>query len=148
MSWLRRFRIDSREKWARILGALADLSVDFSRFPAELIVREERVEKEDWQRRHFHAVCADIAPHWGLSPGDTKRKVKESFYGAEVEIERGKLTPDEVVEFQRLLRKIGPYEVVVQSTEDSDREEYNRLIDHAYMMASEDGLRLADRRVR
>ncbi len=148
MGWGQRWRIDSREKWLRILGALADRMIDFAEHPADLILREPRVEKEGWQRNLFHAVCADIAAHWGLSPGETKRKIKESFYGAEVEIEAGKLTEKEVAEFQRLLRKIGPYEVVVQSSEDSDYDEYNRLTDHAYVMAADSGVRLPDRRLR
>jgi hypothetical protein len=147
VSWSRRWRIDSREKLARIMRALLETSIDLAARPCELIFREVRVEKEDWQRRLFHATCADIAPHWGLTPAETKDRIKQEFYGTDVIVQRGRLTNDEVLEFQRLLRKIGPHhQVVVQPSEDSDREEYDRLINYAYQMASESEINLPDRR--
>lgn len=148
MSWARRWRIDSRGKWRAILTALIDMSVDFARNPCELIVRNVREEKTHGDRKLFHAVCADIAPHWGMTPGATKTKVKEDFYGATVSIEPGRLSTEELVAFKRLLDKLGHYEVVVQSSEDSDREEYCRMIDHAYQMAAESEIQIPDRRTR
>lgn len=148
MSWGSRWLIDSREKWERILRALAESSIDFERHHAELIFRDERVEKPDWARRLFHAICADLAPHWGISPAAVKARVKENFYGAEVLIGEGKLTADEVIELKRLLDKIGFYEVVVRSSEDSDADEYRRLTDHAILMAADDGVLIPDRRKR
>jgi len=146
--WLRRWRIDSRDKWQRLLRALADMTVDFAQHPAELIVRAEKEPIPGWARRMFHAVCAEVAPHWGLTPAATKTRVKEDFYGAEVYIEKGKLTDDEVLKFKALLDKLGHYEVVIRSSEDSDADEYVRLVDHAYLMAADSGLHLADRRQR
>jgi hypothetical protein len=148
MAWQRRWRIDSQGKWLAILRALTGLGWDFAARPCELLVRTERVEKTEGQRRLFHAVCADLAPHWGMTPEGVKAKVKEGFYGGEVHIGPGRLTEDEVATFMRLLAKVGPYTVVVQSSEDSDREEYGRLIDHAYQMAAESEVYLADRRTR
>lgn len=146
--WLRRWRIDSRSKWATLLRALLDMQVDFAQRPAELIVREEKEPIPGWARRMFHAVCAEIAPHWGLTPAAVKARVKEDFYGAEVHIGHGKLTEEEVLTLKRLLDKVGHYEVVQRSSEDSDADEYVRLVDHAYMMAAESDLHLADRRRR
>lgn len=148
MAWARRWRIDSRWKWTTILRALLDMAVDFERHPTELIVRPERRPIEGWRRRLFHAACAELAPHWGLTPGETKTKVKEDFYGTEVIVQRGRLTAEELIEFKRLLDKLGHYQIVVQSTEDSDDEEYERLTDHLYLMASESGFPLADRRTK
>ena len=148
MSWLRRWRIDSRAKWATLLRALLDMQVDFAQHPSELIVREEREPIPGWARKMFHAVCAEIAPHWGLTPAQVKTRIKEDFYGAEFQIERGKLTDDEILTLQRLLNKMGPYELVIRSSEDSDGPEYVRLVDHAYLMAADSNLHLADRRRR
>lgn len=148
MAWQLRRRIDGRGKWLAILSALRDISIDFARSPCELIVREARVEKTTGDRKLFHGACADLAPHLGLTPGETKTKVKEDFYGSEVVIAGGRLTPDELATFKRLLDKVGHYDVVVQSSEDSDQEEYRRLIDHLYQMASELGFQLADRRTK
>ena len=128
MAWSRRWRIDSAEKWRTILRALIDMGMDLKRHPVELIVREERVEKTHEQRKLFHAVCSDLAPHFALSPGGMKLKVKASFYGVEIRDEDG------------------VYYAVVPSSEDSDREEYSRLIDHAYQMGAEQGVVVQDRR--
>lgn len=148
MAWQLRRRIGARGKWLAILSALRDISIDFERTPCELIVREARVEKNHGDRKLFHAACSDLAPHLGLTPGETKTKVKEDFYGAEVVIPGGRLSPEELATFKRLLDKVGHYDVVVQSSEDSDQEEYRRLIDHLYQMASEGGIQLADRRTK
>lgn len=104
------------------------MDIDFAKHPCELVVRSERVEKTDAQRALFHAVCADIAPLWALPPRAVKLRVKADFYGVEV-IDR-----DGVI--------VG----VVPSSEDSDREEYSRLIEHAYQMAAESGHHIPDRR--
>ncbi len=148
MAWQLRRRIDGRGKWLAILSALRDLSIDFARYPCELVVRSERVEKTPADRGQFHAACADLAPLWGETPGAVKQKVKEDFYGADVVIEKGVLTPEETQELGRLLSKLGHYSVVVQSSEDSDQEEYRRLIAHLYQMAAESGHQLIDRRTK
>ena len=101
-----------------------------ARSPVELILREPRVEKSGDQRRLFHAVCADLAPHLGLTPGQTKEVVKEQFFGVEIRT------------------VLGVERRFVQSSEDSDREEYSRLIDFAYQLGAEQGIALADRRTR
>lgn len=148
MAWERRFRIASREKWLTILAALREMSVNFSEHPAQLIVRSERIPIQGWRRRLFHAVCSDVAPLWGVSPGEAKERVKTDFYGAEIVAEKGRLEPDEVIEFQRLLSKLGHYTLVLQSSEDSDDEEYARLVEHLYQMAAESGFHIPDRRTR
>lgn len=128
MAWSRRWHIASRGRWVTILQALLTMDVDFSRRPVELIAREVREEKTPAQRKLFHAVCADIAPHWGLPPASVKMKVKALFYGVE------------------LKGLDGVYYALVPSSEDSDKEEYSRLIDYAYQLAAESGLYLSDRR--
>lgn len=128
MAWQRRWRIESKEKWLRILRALIEMRIDPGRKALELIVREEREEKTVAMRKLFHAVCADMAPHLGYTPGATKLRVKASFYGVEVKNEDG------------------VYYALVPSSEESDREEYSRLIDHAYQYAANAGITLVDRR--
>lgn len=104
------------------------MDVDFSQHPTELIMRAEYRQKTDAQRKLFHAVCADVAPLWGLTPRAVKLKVKADFYGVEV------------------IDRDGVIVAVVPSSEDSDREEYSRLIDHTYQMAAESGFEIPDRR--
>ena len=130
MAWARRWRIDSREKWRQVLRALLEFEVDFRRHPIELVAREERMEKTPDQRRLFHAVCADLAPQLGLTPGQAKQLVKAEFYGVDHKTVAGR-----TYEFTR-------------SSEDSDREEYSRLIDFAYQWGAENGIVIAERRTR
>ena len=125
--WTRRWRIDSREKLLRTINALAALDI---RQPLELVLRTERVEKTAEQRKLFHAICAEIAPRVGYTPGGVKLRVKASFYGVEIQNEDG------------------VYYSILPSSEDSDREEYSRLIDHAYQWAAEAGHPIPDRRPR
>jgi len=122
------WRISDRAKWQSRLRALLEMQFDPHYHPVELIVREIRKEKTPDQRRLFHAICGDIAPQLGLTPGQTKQYIKEEFYGIETKIVLGKLRH------------------FVQSTEDSDREEYSRLIDFAYQWAAEAGVVIPDRR--
>ena len=129
MAWARRWRVDSRERLQAVLAGLTRTLVD-ERAPLELILRTERREKTAPQRKLFHAVCADIAPLVGLTPGGAKLKIKASFYGVEIKGEDG------------------VYYAMVPSSEDSDREEYSRLIDHAYLWAAEAGHNIPDRRPR
>ena len=128
MAWSRRWRIDSREKWHRILGALAAMAVDFRRHPVVLIAREEREEKTPEQRKLWHAVIGDLAPRMGMTPAQVKLRVKAAFWGVEVQGEG---------DF---------YYALVPSSEDADREEYSRLIDFTYQYAAEAGIVLVDRR--
>jgi hypothetical protein len=106
------------------------MTFDPERRPLEIIVREERIEKSNEQRKLFHAVCADLAPHLGLTPRACKLRMKADFYGVEVVNEDGVIV------------------AVVPSSEDSDREEYSRLIDHTYQFAAEQSIALADRRTK
>jgi len=126
-AWSKRWRIDSRERLRAVLNAIASMLID-PRHPLELILRTERVEKTHEQRKLFHAVCADIAPLMGLTPGGVKLKVKAKFYGVDIKGEDG------------------VYYALVPSSEESDREEYSRLIDSAYQWAAEGGHFIPDRR--
>lgn len=130
MAWSRRWRIDSPEKWSRILSALLSMAVDFRRHPVTLIVREEIREKTPEQRALWHAVIGDLAPKMGLTPAQTKLRVKAAFWGVEVQGEG---------DF---------YYALVPSSEDADREEYSRLIEFTYQYAAEAGIVLVDRRER
>lgn len=112
------------------MSALLGMKIDFARCPVEVIVREERVEKTAPQRALFHAACSDLAPLLGLTPGQTKLRVKAAFYGVDVKTENG------------------VYVALVPSSESSDREEYSRLIDHVYQFAAEGGFELPDRRAK
>lgn len=127
MDWTRRWRIDSKRRLQAVAGLIAHTLVSEAA-PLELILRTERKEKSHEQRKLFHAVCADIAPLVGLTPGGTKLKIKASFYGVDIKGEDG------------------VYYALVPSSEDSDREEYSRLIDHAYQWAAEAGYEIPDRR--
>ena len=129
MAWTRRGRVDSRARLLAVLSALGHTLVD-QQAPLEIILRTERKEKTHAQRKLFHAVCADIAPLVGLTPGGTKLKIKASFYGVEIKGDDG------------------VYYALVPSSEESDREEYSRLIDHAYQWAAEAGHHIPDRRTK
>lgn len=146
--WGLRWRILDKGKLLTIARALADMPIDFSRYPGELIFRNEREEKTDADRGRFHAICADIAPHWAETPGRVKEIVKIDFYGAEFFVGKGKLTEEEAIEFRRLLGKVGHYDLIIKSSEDSEREEYLRLTDHALLMAADSGVNIPDRRKR
>lgn len=129
MAWSRRWLIDSRARWRSVVSALLAFEIDPARRPVELIVREERIEKSGGQRRLWHAVLGDLAPRLGLSPKETKQLVKEEFYGVEVR------------------EVLGRRYRFVPSTEDSDRDEYGRLIEFTYQLAAENGIELPDRRL-
>lgn len=121
MSWSRRWRIDSREKWLRILAALAEFDIDFARRPIEIVVREEFEEKTARQRNLFHAVCDDVGVQLGYFPGEFKKVVKAVYFG------------DDWRFF---------------STEELDYEHYGHLIECAYMIAAYEGIVIPDRRAR
>ena len=126
--FVRTWRIDSDETFRRVLGAMSAFKVDFERHPMELILREEYVEKTHDQRKLFHAICNEAAPLLSLTPRATKLKIKADFYGVEV------------------IDQDGVIVAVVPSSESSDREEYSRLIDHAYQFCAEAGVFIPDRR--
>jgi hypothetical protein len=130
MAWNRRWRIDSKEKWRRIVTGLLEMTFDPEKRPVVLVLREELVEKTPAQRALFHAICGDLAPHLGLTPRACKLLVKARFYGVEAADHDGVIV------------------AIVPSSEDSDREEYSQLIDFAYQMAAEQGIHLADRRTK
>lgn len=124
----RRYRIDSLQSWERILRLLAQMKPDCDEHPVILSVYEEDKEKTGDQRRGFHFLCGLFGNEIGLTPGQAKDLVKREFYGTEVVTIKGKR-----------------YEVV-QSSEESDRAEYSKLIDFLYVFASEQGCVLPDLR--
>ena len=127
MSFDRRAIVGSRERLRVVLDSFKGCLVS-SESPLEVIVRAPRKEKSHDQRALWHAVMADLAPELGLTPGQTKQLIKEEFYGIEVKTVFGRRH-----EF-------------VQSSEDSDRAEYSRLIDFTYQFSAENGIILNDRR--
>lgn len=100
--------------------------------PLELILRSERVEKTSAQRALWHAVMADAAPHLGLTPGEVKQLIMETYHGFEMKTVFG-------VEHKF---------VNETSSEDADRELYGRRIDFTYQYLAENGIVLPDRRQR
>ena len=121
------FLADSPDRLRRILASISSLAVSKQR-PLEVVVREPRREKTGGQRRLFHAVCSDIALELGNTPAQIKHAIKVDFYGEDVYIVNGVRYVD------------------VQSSEDSDREEYSRLLDHSYLWAAEREIVIPDRR--
>lgn len=134
MGFSRRWRIATRERLHQVLGSLSHTLVS-EKSPLVLTLASEKVPKTAEQRALFHAICSDISKIMGLTPADVKVKIKASFYGAEVFIVRMR-TGHEVLWAD------------VPSSEDSDREEYSRLIDHAYQWAAEGDVVIPDRRTR
>lgn len=111
------------------------MSIDFSRHPVELVVREEVPEKTPRQRALFHAVCDEIGAILGYFPGEFKREVKRRYFG----------NPDAVEELLDALADLGRQEY---SSEDLAYEQYGRLIDCAYLVAAELEIVVPDRRRR
>jgi hypothetical protein len=122
-----RYWIDSRNRAEMIAREIARLDVGPGRI-AEVIIRPARKEKTADQRRLFHAICAEIGLAMGATPGQVKYAIKADFYGLET------------------FRVGEEVYVDVQSSEDSDRAEYTRLIDHAYLWAAEREVVIQDRR--
>lgn len=135
MGWQRRWYIDSKEKWRRIVEALLGFGLDFAGHPVELIVREVVEQISPPQRRLFHAICADAAPHFGMTPGEFKIAVKAAFFG-------------ESDSLDRLTDLVSGISEERYSTEDLEHEMYGWLIETAYRLAAENGVFLADRRPR
>jgi len=129
MAWSQRYRIASRAQLRAVLAGLAPLLVD-EREPLELILRTEHVPIKHVQRKRFHAICKDIAPLAGMTPGNVKRHVKADYYGVS------------------LVYEDGVYVEVIESSEDSDGPEYERLADHALQWAAERGHFIPDRKPR
>jgi len=123
----RRYYVDSRARLRKVMDEISHLDVGPERV-AEIIVRAMRREKTHDQRALFHAICGDIGLEIGLTIGQVKRAVKVEFYGE-----------DEFKIGDRTYREI-------QSSEDSDRAEYSRLIDFTMQWASENGILIQDRR--
>ena len=122
----RRFWIDTRERARQVAQEIARLPVGPE--VAEVIVRSPRKEKSHEQRGLFHAVCSDIGLELGETPGHVKSAIKFDFYGLDEFTVGGQTVFD------------------VQSSEESDRAEYSRLIDHAYRWAAERDVVILDRR--
>lgn len=133
-AFVRRWRVDSPEKFARVIGALGTFKFDFERRPMELILREELRHKSDAQRRLWHATMSDLAPHLGLTPAETKGLIKRLFFG--VTLKTVTLAGREV-----------PVEIV-PSSEEADAEQYSELINFTLQFSAEQGIALQDRRTR
>ena len=123
----RRFWIDSPARARAVAGEIVRLDVGPERV-AEVIIRPARKEKTKDQRSLFHAICSDIGTELGNTPGQIKHAIKFDFYGTE------EYRVGEEIFFE------------VPSSEESDRAEYSRLIDHAYRWAAERGVLIQDRR--
>jgi len=114
----RRFWVDSYPHLRRVAEELGKLAFGTGDV-IEIVVRPAWRDKTPDQRKLFHAICTDIGLEVGLTPGQVKAAIKEDFYGT-----------DEFFVGNRKYRG-------VQSSEESDREEYSRLIDFAYQWAAE-----------
>lgn len=125
----RHYLCDNRFRLRKVADEIMRLDVA-EKHPAEIIVRPARKEKTHDQRKLFHAICGDIALELGLTPGQVKEMIKQDYYGFE------KI---------RVGRRVYKF---VQSSEESDREEYSRLIDYAYIWAAERGILIQDRRLK
>lgn len=123
----RNYLCDNRFRLQKVAEAIMCLDVSETH-PAEIIIRPARREKTHDQRKLFHAICGDIGLEMGHTPGKVKMMVKQDYYGFE------KI---------RVGRRVYKY---VQSSEESDREEYSRLIDYAYQWAAEREILIQDRR--
>lgn len=123
----RAFLCTSRDQLAKALRYIGQLPVSAAA-PLEVSARTPRKEKTPAQRKLFHAVCSDAAVELGLTPMQVKHAVKIDFYGEEVFVVKG------------------VHYAYVQDSEDSERDEYSRLIDHAYLWAAERGVVIPDRR--
>jgi len=120
MPWQRRWRVDSRETWQRIIAALREFEIDFARNPLEIIVREEYVDKSVEQRGLFHAVCEDAAAALGdRTPGEVKELAKQIYFGDDWRH---------------------------HSTEDLTHEQYGMLIETLYRLLAGEGIVIPDRR--
>ena len=117
----RHFFVHSAEHLRDVLEVLRGLDVSKKK-PLEIIVKEPSRDKSHEQRKLFHAICAEAAPQLGLTPNETKQLIKSEFYGVET-------------------RSIGGKNYsFVQSSEESDREEYERLIAFALQFLAEQGI--------
>lgn len=128
MTWQRHWVIRDESRWTQVLKALLLFRVDFTRHPVELIVRDLKKGITYEQRGLFHAVIADVAPFFDLTPADMKRLVMAKYAGAE-------------------MREVaGIYMMIVPSTEDLSREQYSALIETTFQIAAEQGINVPDRR--
>lgn len=87
----------------------------------EIVVREHDPDKTDLQRRKWHAILSEVGNKYGFTKGQVKHAVKAEFYGLE----------DYVID--------GKTYTHCESSEDSKRGEYSRLIDFTYQWCSERG---------
>lgn len=112
-----------------ILRRIAGMPVS-RQAPLEVVVRPPRKEKTGDQRRLWHAMLSEFASHTGMTPAEAKGVVKAEYFGPEPMT----LPSGHVVQ------------VVRESSEDLDREQYSRLIDFTAQFAAEHGVVLSDRR--
>lgn len=88
--------------------------------------RQLYFNKTHEQRKKFHAVCTDIGREIGLTPGQVKAAIKQEHFGL-----------DEFKFGDKWYR-------TVQSSEDTERQEYSELIETAYRWAAENGVVIPD----
>jgi hypothetical protein len=84
--------------------------------------------KTQEQRGYFHAICTEIGTAMGLTMGQVKEAVKAEEFGYE--------------EF----KAVGKWYRMVQSSEDTDRGNYSKLIETAIRWAAEGGVTVKDPR--
>lgn len=116
--------VSTADKLRWVAAQISNLPVSYQH-QLEIIVRDLKREKSAGQRNLFHALCSEFGSRLGMTPGAVKDFVKADFYGTE-SVHIG----DRVV-------------TVIRSSEDSDREEYGRLIDHVIQVAAEQGIHLS-----
>jgi hypothetical protein len=124
----RHFFIDSPERLKAVMGVIARDLPFSKKKPLEVVVREPLKDKSHDQRKLFHAVCAEAAPHLGLTPNEAKQMIKAEFYGVEKRVVGGR-----------------SYEFI-QGSEETGKEEYSRLIDFAYQFLAQQEIALQDHR--
>lgn len=121
----RTFRVgNSRKRWLEVLSMLSNMLIR-QEDDLQLTVGPVRKEKTHTQRKLFHALCAEAGKGLGYTKGQVKAMVKIEHYGTDTMTTPSKKT----------------YEVV-QSSEDSDREDYSALIETLLRWAAENGVPL------
>ncbi len=123
----RYYQIDSQRALTLALREIAGFIID-PEYALHIVVRDQRQEKTGDQRKLFHSICSEIGLEVGEPAARIKTAIKAEFYGLDSFVIRGHTYTG------------------IQSTEESDRAEYSRLIDFAYQWAAENGVVIQDRR--
>lgn len=123
----RLYIIDSPLQQQRVVSIISRMRADPDH-PFEVIVRDTKKHKTGDQRKLFHAIVSEIGLEVGEPAARIKTAIKADFYGVDSFVIRGHTY------------------LGIQSTEESDRAEYSRLIDYAILWAAERGIIIQDRR--